>query len=152
MDLIILAALHLKEIGVPHIAVKALSEEHGRILQALGVDEIIHPEKDSAIRLAHRLVRHELVDLLPVVPGYSLAEMHTPPEFAGRSLRELGLRNMLNVQLVAIQRGEGSAKQINIIPKADDILRDGDLLILIGANEHLDRIREIAQAPLKKPR
>jgi trk system potassium uptake protein TrkA len=78
--------------------------------------------------------------------------MHTPPEFAGRSLRELGLRNMLNVQLVAIQRGEGPAKQINIIPKADDILRDGDLLILIGANEHLDRIREIAQAPLKKPR
>jgi trk system potassium uptake protein TrkA len=151
MDVIILAALHVKELGVPYLAVKALSEEHGRILRALGVDEIIHPEKDSAIRLAHRLVRHDLVDLLPVVPGYSIAEMRTPREFVGKSLRELALRNQLSVQLVAIQRDDGTKKHINIMPKADDVLLEGDLLILLGDDRHLERIREIAAAPEGKP-
>jgi trk system potassium uptake protein TrkA len=150
MDIIMLAALHLKELGVPHIAVKALSEEHGRILRALGVDEIIHPEKDSAVRLAHRLVRHDLVDLLPIMPGYSIAEMRTPAEFIGKSLRELALRNTLNVQLVAIQRGDGADKQISIVPKPDDVLLENDLLFLLGDDSHLDRVREIARGPDKK--
>jgi len=150
LDVITLAALHLKEMGIPHLAVKALSEEHGRILHAIGVDEIIHPEKDSAIRLAHRLMRHDLIDLLPVLPGYSIAEMRTPPEFVGRTLRDLALRNRLNVQLVAIQHTDGAKTKINIIPKADDVLKESDLLILLGADEDLDRIREIAGAPVKR--
>ena len=145
MDIITLAALHLKEIGVPFIAVKALSEEHGRILKALGVDEIIHPEKDSAIRLGHRLMHHDLVDLLPVMPGYSIAQMRTPPEFVGKSLRELSLRNRLSVQLVAIQREQGSDKSINIVPKAEDILLETDILFLLGDDRDLDRVREIAR-------
>jgi trk system potassium uptake protein TrkA len=147
MDIILLAALHLKELGVPFVAVKALSEEHGRILKALGVDEIIHPEKDSAIRLGHRLVHQDLVDLLPVMPGYSIAQMRTPPEFVGKSLRELALRNRLSVQLVAIQREEGSDKTINIVPKAEDILLETDVLFLLGDDRDLDRIRDIAKNP-----
>lgn len=145
MDIITLAALHLKELAVPYVAVKALSEEHGRILKALGVEEIIHPEKDSAIRLGHRLVHKDLVDLLPVMPGYSIAQMRTPPEFVGKSLRELSLRNRLSVQLVAIQREEGSDKKINIVPKAEDVLMETDILFLLGDDRDLDRIREIAK-------
>lgn len=145
MDIITLAALHLKELGVPYLAVKALSEEHGRILKALGVDEIIHPEKDSAIRLGNRLANRDLVDLLPVMPGYSLAQMKTPPEFVGKSLRELSLRNRLSVQLVAIQREQGSDKSINIVPKAEDILLETDILFLLGDDRDLERVREIAR-------
>ncbi|HYE66772.1 MAG TPA: TrkA family potassium uptake protein, partial [Pyrinomonadaceae bacterium] len=92
MDVIILAALHLKEMGVPFIAVKALSEEHGRILRALGVHEVIHPEKEMAIRLANRLARTDVVDFLPLLPGYSIIEVKAPPEFVGRTLRDLALR------------------------------------------------------------
>ncbi|MCS7024337.1 MAG: TrkA family potassium uptake protein [Bryobacteraceae bacterium] len=145
MDIITLAALHVKELGVPYVAVKALSEEHGRILKALGVDEIIHPEKDSAIRLGHRLAHQDLVDLLPLMPGYSIAQMRTPPEFVGKSLRELSLRNRLSVQLVAIQREGGSDRRVNILPKAEDVLLETDILFLLGEDRDLDRIREIAK-------
>jgi trk system potassium uptake protein len=152
MDVITLAALHVKEIGVPYMAVKALSEEHGRILQALGVNEIIHPEKDAAIRLGQRLARRDLVDLLPILPGYSIVEMCAPPEFVGKTLRELALRNTLNVQLVAIQRGEGAKRQMIIVPKAEDVLQEGDLLVLLGDDRHIDHIRSIGEAPPKKLR
>lgn len=143
LDVITLAALHLRELGVPRIAVKALSEEHGRILRAIGIQEVIHPEKDSAIRLANRLIRTDVIDFLPLMSGYSIAEIKAPPEFIGKSLRELALRNRLKVQLIAIQRGEGDQKQLNIVPRGEDVIQPGDLMILLGEDNDLERVREI---------
>lgn len=142
MDVITLAALHIREIGVPYIAVKALSEEHGRILTALGVHDVIHPEKDMAIRLGNRLARRDVVEFLPLLPGYSITEMRAPREFVGRSLKDLALRNNLNVQLVAIHGGGG---KMNIVPRADDVINEGDLLVLLGDNRDLDRVRDIVR-------
>lgn len=143
MDVITLAALHVKEMGVPYIAVKAISEEHGRILTALGVHDVVHPEKDRAIRLANSLARRDVIDFLPLLPGYSIIEVKAPPEFIGKSLRELSLRNELRVQLVAIQSGKGDPQQINIIPRADDVINKEDVLVLVGRDSDLDHIREI---------
>lgn len=145
MDVITLAALHVIELGVPFVAVKALSEDHGRILTALGVHEVIHPENEMAIRLANRLSRMDVVDFLPLLPGYSIIEVKAPEEFVGRTLRELALRNTLNVQLVAIQHGKGEGKRVNIVPHAEDKIHGDDLLILLGENRDLDRIREIVK-------
>jgi trk system potassium uptake protein TrkA len=145
-DIITLAALHLREMGVSHIAVKALSEEHGRILKAIGVHEIIHPEKDAAQRLARRLVQQDVIDYLPLLPGYSIAEIEAPPEFYGKSLRELALRNKLEVQLIAIQRGSGTKRQMKIVPRAEDVIEKGDLMILLGEDSHLNRIREVVSS------
>jgi trk system potassium uptake protein TrkA len=150
MDIITLAALHVKELNVPLIAVKALSEEHGRILTALGVNEVIHPEKDRAIRLANRLARKDVVEFLPLVPGYSIAEIKAPPEFVGKSLRELALRNSLNVQLVAIQSVDDKDNPINIVPRADDVIKEGDLLIVLGEDRDIDRVRDIVNNPPQK--
>jgi Trk K+ transport system NAD-binding subunit len=120
--------------GAPHPAcellehlriVKALSGEHGRILKAIGAHEIIHPEKDAATRLAHR----------------SIAEITAPSQFVGKSLRELALRNRLAVQLTGIQR----AGELKIVPRAEDVVEAGDLMMLHGADRDLDRIREIAK-------
>jgi trk system potassium uptake protein len=142
MDTSALAVLHLKELGVPYIAVKAVSEEHGRILKAIGAQEIIHPEKDAATRLAHRLARQDVVDYLPLVPGYSIVEITAPPEFVGKSLRELALRSRLEVQLIGIQR----AGELKIVPRAEDIIEPGDLMMLLGADRDLDRIKEIGRS------
>lgn len=152
MDVITLTALHVKEMGVPHIAVKALSEDHGRILKALGIHEIIHPEKDMAIRLARRLTRTDVIDFLPLLPGFSITELKAPPEFVGKTLRELALRNTLNVQLVAIQHAEGDEREISIVPRAEDVIHEGDILVLLGADRDLDRISEIVRKPPRRAR
>jgi trk system potassium uptake protein TrkA len=145
MDIITLAALHVKELGVPYIAVKALSEDHGRILEALGVHEVVHPEKDVAVRLANKLSRKDVVDFLPLMPGYSIIEIKTPPEFVGKTLKELSLRNTLNVQLIAIKKDVARRTRFNIMPGADDVLHASDFLVLLGEDRHLDRIREIVK-------
>jgi trk system potassium uptake protein TrkA len=130
--------------------VKALSEEHGRILSALGINDIIHPEKEGAIRLANRLARADVVDFLPLLPGYSIAEIKAPPEFIGKNLRELAIRNNLNVQLIAIQSGKEDREKINIVPRADDVIKEGDLLILLGEDRDVDRVRDIVNNPPKQ--
>lgn len=144
LDIITLSALHLKELGVPYIAVKALSEEHGRILKAIGVHEIIHPEKDAATRLAQRLVKQDVLDYLPLRAGFSIVEIEAPPEFVGKSLRELALRNRLRVQLIAIQHG-GDPANLNVVPRADDVITKGDVMVLLGADHDLEHIREIVK-------
>jgi trk system potassium uptake protein len=145
MDVITLAALQVKELGVPYIAVKALSEDHGKILQAIGIHNVIHPEKDAAIRLGTRLALRDVVEFLPVLPGYSITEVKAPPEFVGKSLRELALRNTLNVQLVAIQHAHAGGKAMNIVPRAEDVIHEGDLLFLLGENRHLDNFADIVR-------
>jgi trk system potassium uptake protein TrkA len=150
MDVIILAALQVIELGVPYVAVKALTEDHGKILHAIGVHEVIYPEKEMAIRLASRLARKDVIDFLPLVPGYSITEIKAPPEFVGKSLRELALRNTLKVQLIAIQRNASihktaSGLDINIVPQADDVIEADDILILIGKNRDLDRLTDIVR-------
>jgi trk system potassium uptake protein len=141
MDVMMLAALHLREMGVPYIAAKAISEEHGRIMKALGVHEIVHPEKDSAMRLARRLAQPNLLEYLPLLPGYSIGEVAAPPAFTGKSLRDLALRNRLRVQLIAIRR----QTSMNIMPRAEDVIERGDHLVLLGEDADLARIRELEQ-------
>jgi trk system potassium uptake protein TrkA len=151
LDVITLAALHLKEIGVPYIAVKSLSAEHGRILKAIGVHEVVHPERDAATRLAFRLVRQDVIDYLPLRSGYSIIEIQAPPEFVGKSLRELALRNRLQVQLIGIQRGTGPNMELKIVPRAEDVIEASDVMLLLGADKDLDRVREIAGGELPRP-
>lgn len=151
MEVITLSALHVKDLGVPYVAVKALSEDHGRILEAIGVDEVIHPEKDMACRIANRLSRNDVVEFLPLLPGYSIIEIKPPEQFIGRTLAELELRKTLNVQLIAIEHG-GDKKRVNVVPGANDKIHADDLLILLGENSDLDRIREKIDHPLTSGR
>jgi trk system potassium uptake protein len=144
MDVIVLAALQFIELGVPFVAVKALTEDHGKILNRIGVHEVIHPEKEMAIRLASRLARKDVVDFLPIAPGFSIREVKAPPAFVGKSLKELALRNTLYVQLIAIERSNTNNElDINIVPRAEDVIQADDILVLLGKNRDLDRITDI---------
>ena len=149
MDVIVLAALQFIELGVPYVAVKALTEDHAKILNAIGVHEVIHPEKEMAIRLASRLARKDVVDFLPIAPGFSIREIKAPAEFVGKSLKELALRNTLYVQLIAIERNSAKDElDINIVPRAGDIIQADDILVLLGKNRDLDRITDIVNKSL----
>ena len=89
IDVITLAALHLVELGVPYVAVKAVSEDHEKILKALGVNEVIQPEKQAAVRLGTKLAMSHVMDVLQVVPGYAVVSMRATGDIVGRRVTEL---------------------------------------------------------------
>jgi trk system potassium uptake protein TrkA len=137
----ILATLNLKDIGVERVYAKALSEAHSRILQKIGASEVFFPERDQAISLAERLHNPNMLDYLPFLEGYSIIQLAPPNRFIGQSLRELNLINRFGVQVVAVK--EVVPDRLNLIPTAQFVLKDSDIMILLGPNEALDELRKL---------
>jgi trk system potassium uptake protein len=124
----ILICLHLQEMGVKKILAKALDEDHGKILKRVGATEIIHPERDMAIRISRSLSRPNILDFIPLAEDYDLVQVGPPKEFIGRTLNELNLRAKYNVHVIAIK--ELVPDNFLLVPPADFVIKDSDILIL----------------------
>jgi trk system potassium uptake protein TrkA len=135
----ILAVLNLQEIGIPHIVAKAINEPHKRVLEKLGVQDICFPEKDNAISLAEKLHNPNLIDYLPFMEGYGIIELIVPKTFIGKSLGQVKLPSQYDVQIVAIKGM--TPKKVHFIPKADFILKDNDIMILLGSERGFEKLK-----------
>ena len=135
----LLVVMQLREIGVKQIIAKAVTPVHGRILEKLGVSRVIFPEREMAERIAHGLVMPNVLDYVELSRDYSIVELPAPASFLGKSLRSLEIRPKFGVTLIAIKRRHPTTgKEItNIAPTADEVIREGDVLSLLGSNDRL---------------
>ena len=139
-DASILTTLNLLEIGVKRVLAKVISEPHGRILKKIGAEEILFPDRDLAITLAERLHNPNLLEYLPFVEGYGIMELTPPMGFVGKTLRELNLINRYGLQVVAIK--DIVPERLTMIPNAEFVIKDSDILILLGPHQSLDKLKE----------
>jgi trk/ktr system potassium uptake protein len=136
----ILTALNLKDSGVRRLLAMAISEAHGRILYKIGVSEVFFPEKDMALSLAERMHTPNIIEYLPFIEGYSIIQIAPPNSFIGHNLKSLDLINRYGVQVIAVK--ETVPDRINIVPTSTFVLKDSDILILLGPNKGLEKLRE----------
>lgn len=134
----ILTTLILKELGVKFIVVKAQDELHGKVLEKIGADRVVYPERDMGYRVAHNLISPNILDYIELAPDYSILEIQVPSKFVGRSLEQIDLRREYGCNVMAIKHGG----EINISPIATDILHSGDILVVVGKNDDLDDLDE----------
>ena len=141
----VLVVMQLRDLEIPTIVAKAVTPVHGRILERLRVSRVILPERDMAIRLAHSLVMPNVIDYIELSRDFSIVEVLAPDAFVGRTLRQLELRPRLGLTLIAIKRqaDDSSAVITNIAPVADDAIRPGDILALLGSNERLNQLDQL---------
>jgi trk system potassium uptake protein TrkA len=140
----LLAVMLVKDLGVPRIIAKAVTPLHGRILERIGVNRVIFPEREMAVRMAHSLVVANVLDYIELSRDFSIIEMPAPDEFAGKSLKELQLRNRYGLTLIAIKRKSRTGEEVtNIAPNADDQIQAGDVLALLGSNERLGQLDKL---------
>ncbi len=139
MEASILTTLNIKDIGIKQIIAKAISDPHSRILYNIGATEIIFPEKDMAVSLAERLNNPNILDYLPFLDDYSIIEWVPPNKFIGKTLQELDLINRYETQVIAIK---SLVPEQILMPKAGFVIKDSDILILLGPNAGLDRLNE----------
>lgn len=133
----ILVTLMAKEMGVPNVTAKAQNEYHAKVLYKIGADRVVHPERDMGIKVAHNLVSKNILDYLELSDEYSLAEVKvTNPKFFDKNLLELNFRQKFGLNIVAIRRGE----RLIISPLAEELVLKNDCLLLIGADEDVDRL------------
>ena len=88
----VLATMNVKELGVPYIVCKAHDETHRRVLEKLGADKVLIPEKEAADKLARSLTSHNVLDFIELSKDYGIVELPTPKSWVGKNLRELDVR------------------------------------------------------------
>lgn len=134
-----LVTLFLREMGVKRILVKAVNEDHAKILSKVGATEVIFPEKEIAIKTAKGLILPNILDYLPMTGEYEIVELAPPDSFVGRTLSELALPKRFRVQVIAVK--ELIPENLIIIPPADFVVKDSDSLIVLGKTTNIERIR-----------
>lgn len=132
----ILTTLVLKELGCKKVVTKAVDELQARVLEKVGADLIVRPEKEMGIRVAHLLASPSLVDYLEVSPTFSIEEISVSDRLQGQTLRALDLRGRFGVSVLLIRR-DG---QLLISPPAETVLRAGDVLVVVGENRQLSKL------------
>ncbi|MBQ1956447.1 MAG: TrkA family potassium uptake protein [Clostridia bacterium] len=137
LDVSILTTLNLVSLGVPHVIAKATSIEHGEILEKLGA-EVVYPERDIAIRLAHRLEASRVLDYVQLSEELNISKLMVPESIIGKSVQEVNLRGRFGTNIIAIERN----KSINESVMPDYIFKQGDILFVSGSKDGLNRLSE----------
>jgi trk system potassium uptake protein len=140
MEPSILTVHYLSELGVRRIVAKALSEDHAEILEAVGATEVVYPERDMAVKTALRLIYPNVMEYVQVSAGVLIQEIAAPEKFIGKSLRDLDLINKYGVQILAVR--EVVPERITYIPKADFVVKDSDILIVMGDEDKLNKLNK----------
>ena len=132
----ILIAMLCKEMGVPYLVGKATDELHAKVLRKVGVDRVVFPERDMGQRVAKSLVSPNFLELLELSGEYQMVEMTTPTVWKDRTLVEANVRRNYGVSVIGIRRNE----QFIASPGAEEKLLDGDVLLLLGRQEDLEKL------------
>lgn len=136
LDAAIFAVMSAKEQGIPKVIAKAYDETQGKILTKVGADEIVYPEREMGYHLAKNLAFGRLLDSVELTADYSIAEIPLLREWRGKNLIELKLREKYHVNVIAVKRGS----DLEITPPADKPFLDGDVLVILGKNDVLNRL------------
>ena len=138
MDTSILTTLNLVSLGVPHVIAKARSFEHGEILEKLGA-EVVYPERDIAIRLAHRLEASRVLDYIQLSETLNISKLLVPDALIGKTIMKADLRGRFGVNIIAIESGKSISESIN----PDYVFKSGDILFVSGKTDGLNRLSEL---------
>jgi len=130
----IMVTLILKELGVKQVIAKAINFLHGKVLEKVGADRVIYPERDMGERVARSLAGLHILDYFELDPDTGIIELVAPKSLTGKTLRQLDLRGQYGVNVVCIKR----KAETNLLPGADTAVEVGDILVLSGKNNQLD--------------
>ncbi len=130
----ILATATLKELGVPKIVARATGRVHARVLERVGADRVIQPEREIGEQLARIMASPALLDYVDLGEDEALIEAEVPKEWVNRSLSELALSRKAGLTIVALKPKDGAGS----LPHGDTVLREGDVIVVGGRKKDLD--------------
>lgn len=135
----VLTVMNLKELGVPYLVCKAHDETHGRVMEKLGVDQVVIPEREQAQRLARILHSHNVLDYIELSRDYGILEVPAPKAWAHKTLRELNVRAKMDINIIAVKNGE----KTTVSPSADYKINSDDVLAVLGDMAALEAMQKL---------
>ena len=150
-EALILCCFQLQELGVPRIIARANDARQKAILQKMGIEEILEPEKEIGNFISEQLINPNIVSFLQLPDDYEVAEIKPPTDIANRTVEEIALRNKYRLNLITIKRcfEEDKGDKIEVIqhilgvPASDTVIKETDTLIVFGTSRDIKRFIEI---------
>lgn len=144
----VMATALFKTLKAKRLISRSINPLHETVLQAIGVDDIFHPEKESAMRWAKRLSLRYFVDSFELSDTFSIVEINIPQALVGKAVDELKLEQKFNIKLLSTLRYEEyedrfglmqSKPSIQGLVTPEQILQKNDVLVVYGANKHINQ-------------
>jgi trk system potassium uptake protein TrkA len=138
----VLTTAILKELGVPRVISRAMTEDEAKILKLVQADQVVLVEEWAARRLAQQIMSPSLVEVVELSPGMSVAKIETRQEMWGKSLAELKFRQRYKLNVVAVVRTDPADRAVAAtrMPDPDEVLGEGDVLVVDGPDEAIERL------------
>jgi trk system potassium uptake protein TrkA len=135
----VLTTAALADIGCPNIWAKAVTKQHGRILERVGAHHVVFPEHEMGQRVAH-LVGGRIIDWFQLDREFAMVETEAPGELIGRSLADVGVRARYDVTVVCVKPvGQGFT-----YATANTVLSKGDVLVVAGPNKAAEAFSKLS--------
>lgn len=131
-DISILTTLNAISLGVQKVIAKAGNEDQGKVLERLGA-EVVYPDKDSADRLAKKILSHNIMDFISLNENIEIVEIAIPKRYVGVKLSESDIRKKYNLNIVAIERDDNI--DINISP--NHVFKENDAIVVVGNTNNI---------------
>jgi trk system potassium uptake protein len=135
----ILTASILADLGVTRIVAKAVSQAHGRILERVGADRVVFPERDMGIRVGHSLAG-SILDYFELDPGFAIVETGAPAELVGKTLAAAEVRKRYGITVVCIKPAGGSFTYAT----PDTVVNEGDILVVAAEKRRAEAFGELS--------
>ncbi|WP_186755882.1 potassium channel family protein [Echinicola salinicaeni] len=148
----IMATAVFKELKARRIISRSITNTHETVIRAIGVDEIIHPEEETAERLSKKLEMKGVIDSFDISDGYNIVEVTAPKEFVGQTIGETAVRNRFNVNILTIIKmrnrpnifGNMQERQkVMGVVSAQTVIEDNDILVLFGEINDIQKILDL---------
>lgn len=136
MEASLMATLIAKEIGVKYVVTKAKSLRQSAILQRIGADKVVLPERDSGVRLATSLVTSNVFDYISLSDEFSIAEISPINDWINCSIKDSNIRAKYKLNIVAIKR-DGD---VIVTPSPDEVVYETDILVVIGETDRINNL------------
>jgi trk system potassium uptake protein TrkA len=150
MQASILTTAILKNRGIPYIIARAISDIHAQVLRQVGATEILFIEIEEGRRLAIKLISPDVLDRIPISKNQTLAEVAVPVGFVKKTLGKLDLLKKLGITVISVKRistkiddmGNPEKEELVIQPASTTVLEDADVLVVLGKDEDINRLKE----------
>ncbi|QOP49972.1 TrkA family potassium uptake protein [Lentilactobacillus parabuchneri] len=140
----IMTTMICEELGVKHLVCKAENARHAKVLERLGADEVIQPERDMGQRIALHVMEPKILNDLKLKGELSVIEFElTNPKLFNKTLKELNLTNRYKISVIALSHADEEGA---IIPNQSTITKPGDIVTIIGTEKDVEAFEEIATA------
>ena len=135
----IMTTLQLKEIGVPYIVAIARNVLQIKVLEKIGANRVVAPERDMARRVAYNLASTNIMDYIELSPQFSIVEIAVPKAIRGKSLSESNIRAKYGLNVVAIKRHDN----LIVSPLPTEKLLENDVVVVVGSNESINGLEAL---------